>query len=302
MIRHVDDPANAWTPDGFSDFLRYYPATQWHTVPEPLDLSPDFAAVWKQTGPVQTNRDIAIALTPGLFAEWLPGCFRAAFKAFRQAGHRVLRSRVRSNRNVLKQSSVIGAELSSWLRTNEGFIWCGHSKGGLELLHALETHPHLRARCIAAIVVQPPVGTSPVLQHFSSDNASVGQRISKRLLGTRFFARGVRDISGDRNPDLSRWLSNFRPSVPTINVASWSIEPTSWIDSWHQTLGRVCPGIAHDGQFLTHEQLLPELPVIALPRLDHAQPVLGGNAFDVARFWQTLVGVAESSALQDLST
>lgn len=302
MIRHAEGTANAWTPDGFNDFLNYYPATHWDTVPEPLDLNPAFAAVWNQPGSIQTNHDIAIALTPGLFAEWLPGCFRAAYNAFRHAGHRVLKSRVRSNLNVLEQSAVVGAEVSSWLHTNEYFIWCGHSKGGLELLHALETHPNLRARCIAAIVVQPPVGTSPVLQHFSSDKASVGQRLSKRLLGTRFFSRGVSDISADRDPDLERWLSHFRSSVPTINVVSWSVEPTNWIDSWHRTLGKVRPGIAHDGQFLTHEQLLPELPVVALPRLDHAQPVLGGNAFNVARFWQTLVVVATNLAMQAGST
>jgi hypothetical protein len=86
--------------------------------------------------------------------------------------------------------------------------------------------------------------------------------------------------------------------VPTLCAASWSIEPTSWIDSWHQILQAACPGIAHDGQFLTSDMVLPRTPLVTLPRIDHAQPVLGGNGFDPARLWTTLIQLATSPLLK----
>ena len=146
--------------------------------------------------------------------------------------------------------------------------------------------------------MQPPVGISHVLEHLNSSDASTSQKIAARVLASSAFINGVRDISIERDAETSQWLHGFTPSVPTLCAASWSIEPTSWIDSWHQILQEVCPGIAHDGQFLTSDQVLRGTPVVTLPRIDHAQPVLGGNGFDPARFWMTLIGLARSSLLQ----
>lgn len=298
MIRHDSNASNAWTPSGFDEILQHYPKTDWPPIAEPLDLSAEFRNAWDAEIPARPDAETAIVLTPGLFAEWLPTCFRAARREFSRAGHRVRISHVRSSRGVFDQTEILISEIRSWLSTNERFIWCGHSKGCFELLRALELDPSLRERCIAAIVVQPPVGISHVLKSLQAEDAAFGQRLTNRVLNTRAFHNGVRDISVSRDPALTNWLTEFRPGVPTVCVVSWSVEPSSWIDSWHRTLSRACPGIAHDGQFLTTDQLLPETPVIMLPRIDHAQPVLGGRGFDPGRFWRTLAGVAVSPALQ----
>ena len=59
---------------------------------------------------------------------------------------------------------------------------------------------------------------------------------------------GVRDISRWRDPDITRWLAEFEPVVPTVCAVSWSIEPTSWVDSYHRTLNGIAPGHAHDAR------------------------------------------------------
>lgn len=280
---------------GFDDYLRFYPATPWQAAADAPDLSDAFLRQWHLASDTAARTDIAVVLTPGLFAEWLPGCFRAARDRFTRGGHRVLRTRVKSGRSVFEQADILSKELTQWLRDGESFIWCGHSKGGLELHRALHINEALRARCVGAVTVQPPVGLSHVLAHFSSNRATLSQRLTLQILGTPLLASGVHEISRERDPGLTRWLETFCPGVPAINVVSWSVEPTSWVDSWHRTLSEVRPGIAHDGQFLMHEQRLPATPTIALPRIDHAQPVLGGNGFDAGRFWQTLVQMATNN-------
>ncbi len=299
MIRQAGRAANAWRPEGFAELETYYPRTRWQRVAEHLDLTASFIDLWNTSREPGPERSIAIVLTPGLFAEWLPGCFRGAHSTFRDAGYRVLQSRVRTGVSVFAQAERLAHDVSEWLLDEERFIWCGHSKGGLEILRALECDSSLRRRCIAAIAVQPPVGISHVLEYLKSSEASATQKLASHVLASRIFVEGIRDISVNREYEFSQWLQHFKPSVPTLCAASWSIEPTSWIDSWHQILQKTCPGIAHDGQFMTSDQLLPETAVVTLPRIDHAQPVLGGNGFDPGKFWSTLTQLAMSPLLQD---
>ena len=239
MIRQADNASNAWRPEGLMEFEHYYPNTRWVPVSAQLNLTDAFIDLWNGEVESYSDRDpdrsIAVVLTPGLFAEWLPGCFRRVAAALRQTGYRVFRSRVRTGISVFDQAKRLAAELSDGLDEDERFIWCGHSKGGLEALRALESNAALRNRCIAAIAVQPPVGISHVLEHLNSSDASTSQKIAARVLASSAFINGVRDISIERDAETSQWLHSFTPSVPTLCAASWS-------------LVRNCPSCAMPGQ------------------------------------------------------
>jgi hypothetical protein len=76
-----------------------------------------------------------------------------------------------------------------------------------------------------------------------------------------------------------------------LQTASWSATPTTWLDSFHQRLGEIAPGVAHDGQFFLHELVWPALPNVLLPRVDHAQPAMGGHGFDHARYWAAMISL-----------
>ncbi|MEO8269028.1 MAG: hypothetical protein ABI557_04865 [Aureliella sp.] len=160
------------------------------------------------------------------------------------------------------------------------------------MLYALEKSSLLQDACAAAVVVQPAVGISHVVDRWQNRPQGIPERIGGALMRSRPVRDGVRDISRWRDPDITRWLAEFEPVVPTVCAVSWSIEPTSWVDSYHRTLNGIAPGHAHDGQFLLVDQRIPGASLVCLPALDHAQPVFGGNFFDAERFWRTLVGIA----------
>jgi len=281
-----------WSPEGFPEWIRHYPNTAWEAVPEELDATGAFIARWEAADPLTAERVPTVVVTPGLFSEFLPRCFAPAISTLEAARYRVVRTRVRSRYGVREQAARLGAELKAKLRSGERFIWCGHSKGAIDLLYTLESTPPLRDSCAAAVVVQPAVGKSAVVDRWQNSPCGMRERAGGMLLASRPVRNGVREISTTRDPQIADWLATFRPVVPTLCAVSWSIRPTSWVDSYHRTLNEVAPGHAHDGQFFLPDQRLAHAKLVCLPEIDHAQPVLGGHGFDAGRFWRTLVETA----------
>jgi len=279
--------ANPWAPDGFGQFIEYFPVTEWQPPRPSDDLTRDFQAMWQSADRSPLPNGLAMVLTPGLFAEWLPACFRAARLAFESDGLRVLKTRARTALGVRDQARALAKQTLSWLRSGERFIWCAHSKGGLDALWALEHVTGLRERCAAIVLVQPPVRHSWLAQKWLYQARTVPERLKAFVLTRSVVRGGLQDISLARDPEVTVWLEEFSPSVPTVNIVSWSIRPTSWVDSYHKALAELRPGHAHDGQIYLCDQRLPTTPIVCLPELDHAQPVLGGRGFDTARFWWT---------------
>jgi hypothetical protein len=292
MIVRRSNRANPWTPEGFEHYAVHYPSTVWPPVPAETDRSGDFVAQWQSREPRRSPHVRTVAITPGLFSEFLPRCFAPAVRELAAAGFRVIRTRVRSRYGVREQAARLSRELAAALEPGDRFVWCGHSKGAIDLLYALETTPSLRDACAAAVVVQPAVGKSRVIERWQHEPQGLGERVGRTLVASGPVREGVRDITGARDPVVTDWLGGFAPVVPTICAVSWSIQPTSWVDSYHRTLSEVAPGHAHDGQFLLVDQRIPHVSLVCLPEIDHAQPVLGGHSFDAGRFWRTLVEIA----------
>lgn len=295
MILKRQTDANPWSPEGFERFIESYPATEWSPPAPELDRTRDLVDCWQEDRSFEhgeTADELAVVLTPGLFGEWLPGCFRGAKRAFESDRHRVLLTPVRTSLGIDAQGRRLAARILEWLRPGERFVWCGHSKGGIEVLWALSRDVALRSRCRAAVAVQPPVGHSWVLEKWLEAPESFREQAMKALLGHGIVREGVRDISKSRDARVSAWLEKFSPDVPTLHAVSWSTQPTSWVDSYHCELGKLRPAHAHDGQFYLCDQRLPDTPIVGLPSLDHAQPVLGGYGLDVGRFWRALVACA----------
>ena len=291
MILDAKSPANPWTPTAFDRFAAHYPATEW-TSAAGLDRSSVFEGIWRRAVIRVLPLDLAVVLTPGLFAEWLPICFRAARQAFRADGHRVLHTTTRTANGIRAQGVALTQQLLAWLRPRERFLWCAHSKGGLDALWALDQNPRLRERCAAIVVVQPPVRRSWLIDSWAATPGAWPARARAALLRRRWFRDGVRDISSRRDPSVTRWLETFLPTLPVLQAASWSVHATSWVDSYHRELNRLRPGHAHDGQFYLADQRLPSTPVVGLANIDHAQPVLGGHGLDPARLWRALAACA----------
>jgi hypothetical protein len=291
MILDAKNLANPWAPTAFDRFAAHYPATEW-VAAAALDRGDGFLDIWERAVTRVLPRELCIVLTPGLFAEWLPTCFRAARQRFATDGHRVLLTTTRSALGVRAQAAELTKELLSWLRPAERFLWCAHSKGGLDALWALHASPSLRERCSAIVVVQPPVGRSWLIDSWTATRAAWRARARAALLHSRWFRDGVRDISSRRDALVTGWLESFVPALPMLHAVSWSVRATSWVDSYHRELNGLRPGHAHDGQFYLADQRLPSTAIVGLANIDHAQPVLGGHGLDAARLWRALAACA----------
>ncbi len=297
MILKGSTGAKRWSPRGFHRFAELFPATGWASPAAHDDLTAQFVDAWRDDSP-SSQPVTDIVLTPGLFAEWLPTAFGGARRAFRRRGYRVLKTPVRTARTVREQAETLARQVRHSLSETTSFAWCTHSKGGLDALWALRSDPVLRQRCAFVVAVQVPVGHSWVVERWLRAPGSLRERAMGRLLRGRQFAGGIRDVSLARDVAVRDWLAAFETPVPLVHVVSWSTRPTSWLDSYHRELNAMRPGVAHDGQFYLADQRLPGVPVVCLPELDHAQPVLGGFGLDVGRLWLTLLEIGGRVAAQ----
>src|SRR5690606_23021838 len=106
MIVRRSNRANPWTPQGFERYAAHYPRTAWQAVAAADDLTQDFIARWQAADVNAANGMGAphgartVAITPGLFSEFLPRALAPAVRALTAAGFRVIRTRARSRYGV----------------------------------------------------------------------------------------------------------------------------------------------------------------------------------------------------------
>ncbi|MDF3833981.1 hypothetical protein P3W85_13605 [Cupriavidus basilensis] len=287
----------SWTPHGFDEWRQHYPATPFARAGEGLDWTGRYVDCWKRAR-TDLPRATVVVLVAGLYSEGLPRCHRDAVLALRQAGYSVLRLPMRSSRGVVAQGKHIAATLHKRLRGGERFVALTHSKGGIDMLAALDGAPALRARCDGVALVQPPVGPASIVDDIMGWGATPApggpswkDSVARPLLRTRWVADGTRDISSRRDPSVAEMLARLPRELHCVHAVSWSIERSSRFDAHHARLNARRPGCAHDGQFYLEHQVLAGMPQVCLPHLDHGQPVLGGLGFDAGRFWLALAEV-----------
>ncbi len=296
----------AWQPEGFADYRALYPRTP--ELPQVArDLTAAFASRWHRLGAMSGQEraaalaahavDTSVVFLRGYLAAWMPGNLVGPARALVKLGF---------------DAHVVKNDTGGSLRTNLGrdrerlarrglrrrVVFCGHSRGGHEARLLVASAPELAERCAGVILSQTPRGPSPVseslllkkhagsLTRLSRRAAEALQRAGLHLVGAR---RGGLELTRPRIDELVAEVDALPAHFPVIQTASWSSRPTTWLDSFHQRLGEIAPGVAHDGQFFLHELVWPRLPNILLPHLDHAQPAMGGFGFDHARYWMAIL-------------
>ncbi|NWF72820.1 MAG: hypothetical protein HXY51_07270 [Nitrospirae bacterium] len=240
-------------------------------------------------------------LVRGLFGKWMHGHFAAPLAALKQMGLRAF----------IADSHVAGTVDDNALRIyrdtlvraarKDRLVFLCHCKGGLDTLAAIERFPDLRDRTGAIVLCQTPRESSPILDSIllSSYGDSLRSRLQwtkERLLKIAITVsasrHGCMDLTAKRMTRVISTIDAHRWPLPILSVSSWSDRPTSWLDSYHARLSTIRPQQAHDGQFFLSSLVWPVGEQILLPRIDHAQPTVGGGGFDHGRFWQCLAHLA----------
>jgi len=302
--------AAAWTPHGFADHRRFYPATPRIACGARGDATADFIAAWETLGarPEHAPRlgpDVTFVFVRGLFGRFIPGHFAAPLRALRDAGGHAFVARSRAAGTIAGNARMLAADIRRRAPGSGRLIFLCHSKGGLDLLEALRQEPDLKRRAAAVVLCQSPrdgcaVLESVLLRDHRDSLHAVGQRASEAAARAAIIASGSRpgclELTGAA---LAAHIDDFdhvAGSLPTLAVASWSVEPSAWLDSQHARLGAIRPRCAHDGLFFLEDLVWPTARALLLPGIDHSQPCVGGLGFPHARFWRALATVALAEA------
>lgn len=245
-----------------------------------------------------------VVLIRGYLGNYMRGNLVSATRALCAAGLDAFIAKTRAGGTIADNARRIAPQIAARLAASDRIagpprrlVFAGHSKGGLEALQVLADAPELAARTDAVILSQTPRGPSPVLESvlcgLHADSLAGRRRRAEwtQGLGLRLLAArpGGLELTGERlAPIIARLDAAPRP-FRLLQTASWSSRPTTWLDSFHERLGEIRPGVAHDGQFYVEDLLWPGLEHVLLPHLDHAQPVMDGFGFDSARYWVTMM-------------
>jgi hypothetical protein len=289
-----------WTPGNFEAYRALYPQTPELELPE-LATTRRFVEAWGLADNALDDavqhalKGTRVVFVRGYLGNWMPGNLVGPMKALRALG---IDATIASNAaGATVEANAV--RLRTQLAGDGPLLLCGHSKGGLECLVATED-PAVEARTVGVVLSQTPRGPSGVLESLlerthedslSGPRRRLEELVQRAGLHAIGAATGGRQLtSGPLEALIARIDSRTRP-FPVWQTASWSSQPTTWLDSFHGRLGEIRPGCAHDGQFYLEDLLWPGLPHVLLDHVDHAQPVMGGFGFDEARYWKGLIAL-----------
>ena len=298
-----------WTPEGFERYLELYPQTP------PLDPAPSqalghdwsarFAARWRSgTGALEASlrpraEATTVVFARGYLGNYMPGNLVAPCRALRRIGFDAFIAGNRSGGTVAGNVDSLAGQLAK-RPIRERLVFCGHSRGGLECLAMLASDASVARRCDGVVLSQTPHGPSFVIESVLLGRhrdrsytarrraTEVAQHTALALIGA---APGGRELTSDIWPTIVERVDRISWPFPVVQTASWSSEPTTWLDSFHERLGEIGPGRAHDGQFFLNDLIWPGLPHVLLPQVDHAQPAVGGHGFNPARYWLAVLSL-----------
>jgi len=300
----------AWTPRGFAAYRQFYPATPAIAHRDATAATAAFIDAW-EAAPVPAMRaskndaGVTFVFVRGLFGSWIPGHLTAPLHAVREAGAEAFIARSRAAGTIDANARMLAADIERRAPGHARLIFLCHSKGGLDLLEALRHTPELRHRAAAIVLCQTPRRGCAVLEsvllgaHRDSLRALRGrasEAVARAAIGGAGARAGCLELTGDTLAARIDDLDAIAAAIPTLAVATWSVEPSAWLDSQHARLGAIRPHCAHDGLFFLEDLDWPMAAQVLLPRVDHSQPCVGGLGFPHDRFWRTLAQLALARA------
>ena len=294
-----------WHPEGFERYRELYPRTPpLLTEPDP-EWSARFAAAWRDADAGAERvlhpraKRTTIVFVRGYLGHYMPGNLSAPCAAVRRLGFDAFIAGNQSGGTVGGNVAALAQQLRE-RPTRERLVFCGHSRGGLECLTLLAGDDAVARRCDGVALSQTPHGPSFVIESVLlgrhrgpsfSRRRCAAEAMQHALLALIRARSGGRELTSMIWPALVARVDRVHWPFPVLQTASWSSQPTAWLDSFHQRLGEIGPGRAHDGQFFLDDLIWPGLPHVLLSNVDHAQPAVGGHGFDPARYWLAVLSV-----------
>ena len=294
---------NKWTPLGSLDYLNHYPNTP--VLPKcNQNISEAYSDTWhrlldikNRVAPLGTD-EITIVIVKGIFGDLMPGNFKATFILLKSLGLHVIfaephKASATIEKNAISFKNSIERQVTN---TEKKLLFLTHSKGGLDTLWAMLKFPKLKERTVGIALVQCTRDASGILEGiFTKKYPNYSKKdtfkdlIANKVITYLGYKSGCLELTSPKINATIDSIDKQQFDFPIIAVATWSILPTSRLDSFHKRLKLIRPGSAHDGQFFIEYQLWLNFEQIILGNIDHSQPAMGGNGFDDSHFYLCLL-------------
>jgi hypothetical protein len=245
------------------------------------DHTEHFVSAWRMTcddngapGELRTQAaGLQFVFVRGLFGRWIPRHFTAPLRLLQRSGIDCMIAKSNASGTVEVNAGLIERDLAARAPPGSRLIFLCHSKGGLDVLAMLEASASLRSRTQAIVLCQTPRGGCAILESVLNGEHQDGarpidrfkERIANAAIGALHAKPACVQLTGGAIGERLAGFESAARGIATIAVASWSREPTAWLDSQHERLGRIRPGCAHDGLFYTEDLLWPASRQLLLP-------------------------------------
>jgi hypothetical protein len=242
----------------------------------------------------KTLRDFKVLLVPGYLGDLYPEYFIDQLRWLSSSGVEHEKVAIVSGESVEINAPIVARRIRD---SAKPVILITHSKGSVDVLHALLSEPALRARVKGWISLQGTFFGSPVADKLLDDtllNPLLATVVLGFFGGTRASAQSLTTTAAlayyrPRAAAISELLRN----VPAIAFASAvdsapSAQPKTSLEIPHQLMAR--DGIQSDGLVPLDAAVLPGMDFVKVMGVDHIAPVMPARQHhDRVRMTQALL-------------
>ncbi len=256
-------------------------------APGPTDRTAEFDATYadcaaRNAAGLPATAGLTALLIPGLFGKHYRGYMDENQQALAVLGFRTERAGIDTDGSVAGNAQVLATALAG--RPDRSVVVVAHSKGGVDLMAALALFPAVAASLRAVVLLQSPLGGSPVATDLltSPELASSANTILREV--SAMAPAAVQDLTyASRSAFLDQHPLLPAGQPPILCIASASHAPlavTALVADYIELRygqpsdGLVCPGDA----------VLPGAPAVSLQGLDHASSVIHVPGHLVSRY------------------
>lgn len=247
--------------------------------PPPTDVTASFETLHAQvrTGesPLPSNAgDFAYLFVPGLFTEHYPGYFSDNLSRMEERGLDARKVDIDTDASVATNAKAVRRAILDAAKSGKQVVIVGHSKGGVDLTAALSLYPELKAHVKAAIVMQAPIGGTPIatdIQGCKELRPHVDHLVKCLFAGD---PRALADLSYEARQAFLK-QHPYPADIPTISLATSSSEPLS-LTAPAAAYVKQRYGEDSDGLVPVRDAIVPGSKLVQLDDLDHSGPAMRG--------------------------
>lgn len=274
-----------WHPKNLIDFTQYYPSS---VHPCNDDLFNEYVSCF-DSSESDCSEKPKIIIVKGFFADFMPGYMAKPIRYLTSLGFEVELAKTKSGGSCDENAK----RLLEILPRNQDFLLLCHSKGGLDILRALQmglNQTHLKGIIFSQTPLKASIVVDEILGFIPPRFPNWRHQLKNKLMlfATRVCGQinAARAISTESSIFRENLFRNTIIEAPFLSISTWSIKASSWVDSYHKRLSISRAGHAHDGQFFLDQQdWTGRSENLVLGGIDHAQPGMGGLGFDPGKYW-----------------